>query len=129
MFWKRATSHGAFFGLVGGTATSALVHVFTIATGNDPGLIKGAAFGNLWTFPSDMARNFWLATFAFLSCLILTIVISLATKRTKTDEDLTGLVYSLTEKVRAADEPWYVRPGFLGTVLLAGCVALNIYFW
>jgi SSS family solute:Na+ symporter len=128
MFWKRATSHGAFFGLCGGTLTSCLFHGCTIAAGNDPG-IKGAWITTAQTFPSEMAQNFWLASFAFLSCLILTIVISILTSRTKTDEDLKGLVYSLTEKVREPDQAWYATPAFFGTVLLVGCFALNVYFW
>jgi SSS family solute:Na+ symporter len=129
MFWARTTSHGAFFGLLCGTATSALFHFCTIATGNEPGFIKGAAIANLCTFPSDMAKNFWMATVAFSSCFVLTIIISLATKRTKSDEELKGLVYSLTEKIREPNQAWYASPAFLGTVLLLFCLALNIYFW
>jgi solute:Na+ symporter, SSS family len=128
MFWKRATSHGAFFGLCGGTLTSMLFHGCTIAAGNSPG-IKGAWIAAVQTFPSEMAQNFWLASFAFSSCLILTIAISLATSRTKNDEELKGLVYSLTEKVREPDQAWYATPAFLGTLLLLGCLALNLYFW
>ena len=128
MFWKRATSHGAFFGLCGGTLTSALFHGCTIAAGNAPG-IKGAWIAQVQTFPSEMAQNFWLASFAFLSCLTLTIVISLATSRTKNDEELKGLVYSLTEKIREPDQAWYATPAFIGTLLLIGCFALNVYFW
>ena len=128
MFWKRATSHGAFFGLCGGTLTSCLFHGCTIAAGNHPG-IKGAWITTAQTFPSGMAQNFWLASFAFTSCLVLTVAISLATSRTKSDEELRGLVYSLTEKVREPDQAWYATPGFLGTLLLLGCLGLNIYFW
>ena len=128
MFWSRATSHGAFFGLLGGTLTSAIFHGCTIAEGNAPG-IKGAWITTAQTFPSEMAQNFWLATFAFGSCLILTLVISLATRRTKTNEELRGLVYSLTEKVRETNQAWYATPEFLGSVLLVACLALNIYFW
>jgi SSS family solute:Na+ symporter len=128
MFWARATSHGAFFGLLGGTLTSALFHGCTIAAGNSPG-IKGAWLAQVQTFPSEMAQNFWLASFAFLSCFTLTIVISLATSRTKSDEQLKGLVYSLTEKVREPDQAWYATPAFIGTLLLLCCLALNIYFW
>ena len=47
-----------------------------------------------------MAQNFWLASFAFTVCFVLTLVISLATRRTKTDEELKGLVYSLTPKLK-----------------------------
>ncbi len=128
MFWARTTSHGAFFGLCGGTLTSALFHGSTIAVGNDPG-IKGAWLMKVQEFPSEMAQNFWLASFAFLVCLTLTIIISLATSRTKSDEELTGLVYSLTEKVREPNQAWYATPAFLGTLLLLCCLALNIYFW
>ena len=100
MFWKRTTSTGAFFGLLGGTLTSALFHALTIAHGNLPG-IKGGYLGVVQIeFPSEMAQNFWLATFAFTVCFVLTLVISLATSRTKTDEELKGLVYSLTPKIK-----------------------------
>jgi len=128
MFWSRATSHGAFFGLVCGTLTSALFHGCTIAAGNVAG-IKGAWIATVQTFPSEMAQNFWLASFAFLSCFFITVAISLATRRTKTDEELKGLVYSLTEKVREPNQAWYATPGFLGSVLLVLCLGLNIYFW
>jgi SSS family solute:Na+ symporter len=76
-----------------------------------------------------MAQNFWLASFAFLICFLLTVVISLDTRRTKSDDELRGLVYSLTEKVREPNQAWYATPGFIGTVLLVMCLALNLYFW
>src|SRR6516164_9471681 len=93
MFWRRTTGTGAFLGLFGGIASSALFHSMTIAQGNTPG-IKGGYLGVHQTFPSEMAQNFWLAAFAFIACFTLTLVISLATARTKTDADLKGLVYS-----------------------------------
>jgi SSS family solute:Na+ symporter len=128
MFWKRTTSTGAFLGLLGGTATSALFHSLTSAVGNTPG-IKGGYLGVVQVFPSDMAQNFWLASFAFTVCFVLTLVISLATRRTKTDEELKGLVYSLTPKLKDDEAAWYLRPAVLGVVLLACCVILNIIFW
>ena len=135
MFWARATSVGAFVGLACGTLTSALFHLCTIATGNDPGFAKGAWLTNMLhlppaqTYHSDMAKNFWMASFAFLGCFFITIVVSLLTSRTKSDEELKGLVYSLTEKVREPDQAWYATPAFFGTLLLVGCFALNVYFW
>jgi SSS family solute:Na+ symporter len=139
MFWARTTGTGAFLGLLAGTGTSALFHSLTSATGNALG-IKG---GYLWSlmgtkldavpklliFPSDMAQNFWLASFAFTVCFVLTLVISLATRRTKTDEELKGLVYSLTPKLKDEEKAWYLRPAVLGVILLACCVVLNIIFW
>jgi SSS family solute:Na+ symporter len=128
MFWARTTSHGAFFGLVGGTLTSALVHGCTLAAGNTPG-IKGGWITIVTTLPSEMAQNFWLAICAFSSCLLLTIIISLATRRTKSDEELKGLVYSMTPRIRETHEAWYATPAFLGTVLLLACAGLNFIFW
>ena len=124
MFWKRCTGTGAFLGLVGGISTSALVHGMTLAEG------KGGWLGvKLYEFPSTMAQNFWLASFAFIACFVLTAGISLATKRTKSDGELTGLVYSLTPKTVDASQAWFLRPAVLGTLLLIGCVVLNVLFW
>lgn len=128
MFWARATGTGAFLGLLGGTTTSALFHALTISKGSAPG-IKGGYLGVMHTFPSEMAQNFWLATFAFSACFLLTAGISLATRRTKTDAELKGLVYSLTPKVYDTETAWYLRPGILGLILLACCVVLNVIFW
>lgn len=128
MFWKRTTATGAFLGLLGGTGTSALFHALTSAAGNVPG-IKGGYIKVLQIFPSDMAQNFWLAAFAFLACFVLTLVISLVTARTKTDEELKGLVYSLTPKLKDEEQNFLLRPAVLGIILLLGCVILNIIFW
>jgi len=128
MFWARTTGTGAFLGLFGGISASALFHAMTIAMGNAPG-VKGGYLTVVQTFPSEMAQNFWLASFAFITCFTLTLAISLATKRTKTDEELKGLVYSLTPKIKEEETAWYLRPAVLGIVLLIGCVILNIIFW
>jgi solute:Na+ symporter, SSS family len=136
MFWVRTTATGAFLGLVGGTMTSALFHALTLAVGDTPG-IKG---GYIWStsghsipaicqFPSEMAQNFYLASFAFGVCFILTFGISLVTKRTKTDEELKGLVYSLTPKIKDHDQAFWGRPAVLGVVLIIACIILNIIFW
>ena len=128
MFWKRTTSTGAFFGLFCGIGSSALFHALTIAQGNTPG-VKGGYIAVVQTFPSEMAQNFWLAAFAFIACFTLTLVISLATSRTKSDADLKGLVYSLTPKIVDNNAPIYQRPAVVGIVLLIVCILLNWYFW
>ena len=91
--------------------------------------MKGGYLGVMATFPSDMAQNFWLAAFAFIACFVITLVISLATARTKNDEELTGLVYSLTPKIVDQEESWFLRPSVIGIILLIGCVILNVVFW
>ena len=98
MFWKRATGHGAFFGLLSGTLAAALHHGLTLPVGAAAGIKGGWLAASLHTYPSEMAQNFWTAIFAWTVCFVATIVISLLTKRTKTDEELKGLVYSLTPR-------------------------------
>ena len=127
MFWSRTTGTGAFVGLISGTAASALFHSCTISQGNLPG-VKGGYLHVFQVLPSDMAQNFWLASFAFIVCFLVTVVVSLATSRTKSDEELKGLVYSLTPK-QQVDQAWYARPGFIGIVLLIACAILNWIFW
>jgi SSS family solute:Na+ symporter len=130
MFWKRTTGHGAFFGLLAGTCASA-VHT----------ALTGPAGHWLWTdrlelvqpvivYGSEMAQNFWMAIYAWSTCFVVTIVISLLTERKKTDEDLKGLVYSLTARFDADDHlRWYAKPEALAVVMLIITIALNVIFW
>jgi len=128
MFWRRATGHGAFWGLLSGTAIAAIHHGVTLPIGNEPG-VKGGWLGTvLHTYPSEMAQNFWTAIFAWTGCFLITIAISLATKKNRTDAELKGLVYSLTPKAVPLHEPWYERPVVLGVVVLGATLALNLIF-
>jgi SSS family solute:Na+ symporter len=128
MFWKRATGHGAFFGLLGGTTAAAIFHGLSIAAGSHPG-IKGAWLHKEFVYNSEMGQNFWMAIVAWTSCFLITIVISLLTSRTKSDEELKGLVYSMTPKPPREAGPWYHQPVALGLVVLVAVVILNIIFW
>lgn len=129
MFTKRTTGHGAFWGLISGTGSAAIVHGLTQPVGATS-LIKGGWMGTvLHTFPSEMAQNFWVAIIAFSMALIITIVISLFTKRNKTDEELKGLVYSLTPKVVDDSKYWYQKPTFLAIIVGIIAVTLTIIFW
>jgi len=129
MFWRRSTGHGAFIGLVSGTAAAAIHHGLTLPHGAVPG-IKGAFLGTtLHTYPSEMAQNFWTAIVAWTACFLITILASLVTARTKSDEELRGLVYSLTPKLKDEHLPWYGRPAVLGAGVLGLTLVLNILFW
>jgi SSS family solute:Na+ symporter len=127
MFWKRCTGHGAFSGLVAGTAAAALHHGLSLPVGSEIG-IKGGWLFTLSSYPSEMAQNFWTAIYAWTVCFVVTIVISLVTKP-RPDEELKGLVYSLTEKQRDEGVPWYKRPMALGVVVLLAALILNIIFF
>ncbi|MGH9468534.1 MAG: sodium:solute symporter family protein [Terriglobales bacterium] len=127
MFWKRASGHGAFFGLLAGTAAAAVHHGLTVPVGSATG-IKGGWIAVLHLYPSQMAQDFWTAIYAFGACFLVTVAVSLAT-RPRAEQDLKGLVYSLTPRLRAsADERWYARPAVLGACVLVGALILNIIF-
>ncbi len=127
MFWKRTTGPGAFAGLLSGTITAAVHHGLTLPNGATPG-IKGGWLGMVHNYPSEMAQNFWTAIWAFSVCFLVTIVLSLLTNP-RPDEELKGLVYSLTEKPQEAHLPWYERPALLGVIVLVLALVLNIIFW
>jgi solute:Na+ symporter, SSS family len=127
MFWKRATGHGAFFGLLAGTAAAAAHHGLTLPAGSVPG-VKGGYLDVLHRYPSEMAQNFWTAIFSFTSCFLVTILVSLATRRRHTDEQLKGLVYSLTPRPRE-EVPLHKQPAVLAIAVLAITVILNIAFF
>jgi SSS family solute:Na+ symporter len=129
MFWRRATGHGAFLGLVLGTTAAAAHHGLTLPQGAVPGL-KGAFLGTvLHAYPSEMAQNFWTAIYAWTTCFVATIVISLLTRRNKSDEELRGLVYALTPRQSDHELAWFKRPATLGVVVLGLALVLNIIFW
>jgi solute:Na+ symporter, SSS family len=127
MFWKRATGHGAFLGLLSGIIAAALHHGLTLPAGGLVG-VKGGWFGATHIYPSEMAQNFWTAIFAWTSCFVVTIVVSLVTRR-RDEKELVGLVYSLTERPKEAHLPWYHRPAILGVIVLLLTLVLNIIFW
>jgi len=129
MFWRRSTGHGAFWGLLIGTAAAAAHHGLTLPHGAAAGL-KGGFLGTvLHTYPSEMAQNFWTAIVAWTVCFLATIVISLMTRPNKSDEDLKGLVYSLTPRQVDHELAWYRRPALLGVIVLGLTLVLNIIFW
>ena len=115
MFWKKATSNGAFWGLVSGI-TAAAVHYFLIFR---TGVVH---------YGSEMSANFYGAIAAWSVCFIMTILVSLFTEKRK-ESELIGLVYSLTPKQDRSRLPLYLKPGFLAIIVLLLTLALNFLFW
>jgi SSS family solute:Na+ symporter len=123
MFWKRTTGHGAFWGLVLGTAAAAITHGVTVAEG------KGGWIAEWYTIKSGMGQAFIVAAVSWIVNFVSTIIISLFTKP-KPDEELRGLVYSLTpHQPELTRQPWYLRAGPLGMILLIITVILNLIFF
>ncbi len=118
MFWKRTTGHGAFCGLLFGTLLAAVFHGLTLAEG------KGGWLGGpIYTFHSGMGQAFGVATVAWVSCFVITIVVSLFTKP-KEEKELVGLVYSITPKLQDAKSPVVLA---IAMIILG--IILNLIFF
>ena len=128
MFWKRSTGHAAFAGLIAGLTIAFLHHGLTFPAGADT-LVKGGWIAKLHEYPVEMAQNFWTAIYACFTSATVTVVLSLLTKQQKTDEDLKGLVYSLTPKLQESHVVWYKRSSSLAILVIAIAILLTILFW
>ncbi len=122
MFWKKTTANGAFWGLVSGTTAAALTHGLTVAEG------KGGWLGQVHEFYSGTSQAFNIAGISFIVCFIVTALISMVTKR-KPNEELVGLVYSLTPRQKDKAKVWYKNPLWLGIIVLIITSVLNILFY
>jgi SSS family solute:Na+ symporter len=127
MFWKRATGHGAFAGLIAGTSAAMIHHGLTLPVEAHPG-IHGGWITVIHHYPSDMAQNFYGAIWAFMTNFVVAVVVSLLTKP-RPEAELVGLVRSLTKMPSHAHLPWWRRPEALAAGVLVGAIALNIFFW
>jgi SSS family solute:Na+ symporter len=127
MFWKRTTGHGAFIGLLSGTTAAAIHHGISLAAGAVPG-VKGGYFGAHIVYRSELGQTFWTAISAWVTCFVVTIIVSLVT-RPRPEAELRGLVYSLTPKPEEGDQVWYQRPAVLAVIVLGLTLALNIIFF
>ena len=124
MFWKRMTATAGWVGLVSGTLSAVLVAFLT-----------EDAFGSWSTGVIPLAGQgaaFLAASTAFVVDIVLSVVVSLATKP-KPVEELRGLVYSETPKDERTDPneagyPWYRRTLPLAGVALAMVIVLNVIF-
>jgi SSS family solute:Na+ symporter len=122
MLWKRATGPGGFLGLLCGTLSSISMWAWVKA---DPTALRYVA---LSPHAKGLAQDMFQALWSFLVCVIVTVVVSLATKR-KTDAELTGLVYGLTTVPSVGNISLYQKPIFWAGVVAVVFLTLNIIFW
>ena len=122
MFVRWITPNGAFWGLLAGMGSS-----FTLFLAVKFGWIEKSLI-TLSEVASDMAANFWRAWWAWLICFVVTIVVSLFTRK-KPDEELVGLVKGLTEETVGQPVPLQKKPEFWAVISTVIFVILNIYFW
>ena len=121
MLWKRATDAGGFWGLLCGTCTSIGMWGWVKA---DPSALRYVA---LSPHARTMAQDMYQALWSFVVCVLVTVVVSLATQP-RPEAELTGLVYGLTE-VPSVQAAWYKRPVFWAAVVAVIFVILNVIFW
>jgi len=122
MMWKRATAAGGFWGLAAGTGTAIALWAWVRA---DPSAIQYVA---LSPHAKDMAVNMFRALWAWVACVTVTVLVSLAT-RPKSAAELVGLVYGCTTIPSEGDMAFYHRPIFWAGVVGVVFVILNIIFW
>jgi SSS family solute:Na+ symporter len=122
MLWKRGTKAGGFWGLLAGTCTAIGLWEWVRL---DPGALRYVAFS---PDAKAMAQDLYRALWSWIVCVLVTVVVSYATKPRPVSE-LEGLVYGATAIPEEHDDHWYQKPIVWACVIAAGFVALNIIFW
>jgi solute:Na+ symporter, SSS family len=120
MFWKRMTPWAGFFSLVLGFLASLTLYL--------------GYLGDVFAFNSDLEESFWGAGAAFVTAVVVAVVVTLFTT-SKPDDELRGLVYGLAgpstgvDVIVAGDKVWWRNPVILGAIALVLAVLLYIPFW
>jgi SSS family solute:Na+ symporter len=122
MLWKRATSAGAFWGLLAGIVSSIAMWVWVKL---NPAAL---AYVALSSHAKDMAENMYRALWSWIVCVLVTVVVSLLTTP-KPEAELAGLVYGATDIPSEHGVSLYQRPIFWAGVVATGFVIANILFW
>ncbi len=122
MFVAWITPAGAFWGLLAGMGSSFSLFLAVKFQWIDPASIT------LSPVASDMAANFWRAWWAWLICFVVTVLVSLFTRK-KPRSELKGLVRGLTAGGPEERLPFVRTVEFYGLLSLVVFLALNIYFW
>jgi SSS family solute:Na+ symporter len=122
MLWKRATGLGGFLGLLCGTLSSIGMWAWVKV---DPSALRYVA---LSVHAKALAQDMFQALWSFAVCVIVTVVVSMATQP-KPDSELDGLVYGLTKVPHVGNVPVYQKPLFWAGLVTVVFFVLNIYFW
>ena len=122
MLWKRTTSAGGFWGLLAGTVASIGMWAWVERV---PSALKYIAMSSS---AQPMAADMFRALWSFIIVIIVTVVVSLATKP-RPEAELKGLVMGCTEIPPEGSYPLLHRPIFWAGVITVVLIAMNIYFW
>ncbi len=122
MLWRRATKAGGFWGLLAGTATSISLWAWVK---HDHSALRYVA---LSPDAKAMAEDIFRALWAWLVCVLVTVIVSLLTEPRPLAE-LKDLVYGVSPLPKEHDEHWYQRPIVWAGAVMAIFVLLNVIFW
>jgi len=122
MFWKRATKEGGFWGLLTGTLTSISLWFWVY---RDPSALRYVA---LSPDAKTMAENMYRALWSVIVTVLVTFIVSLATKARPVAE-LNGLVYGATKLPVEEPVPFYKNEWCWTIIAIVVFIGLNIIFW
>jgi SSS family solute:Na+ symporter len=122
MLWRRATPAGGFWGLLAGTCSSIGMWAWVKV---DHSALRYVA---LSPNARDMAENMYRALWSWIVCVLVTVLVSLATKP-KPESELVGLVYGVTKIPTEEHVSIFHKPVFWAAVVAVLFVILNIIFW
>ncbi|MEU4622217.1 sodium:solute symporter family protein [Actinoplanes sp. NPDC023801] len=117
MFWKRMSAWAGFWSLLLGFLAAFALYI--------------AHLTEVVKFNSDLEQSFWGAGLAFVTAVVVALVVTPFTPG-KRDDELQGLVYgmsSTTGDVLAADKVWWRNPVLLGVIAVVLAIALYIPVW
>ena len=90
--------------------------------------VRLAPAGGAGRLHTTAAANFWRAWWAWLICFVMTVLVSLFTRK-KPRSELEGLVRGLTAGGPEERVPFVRTVEFYGLLSLVVFLTLNIYFW
>jgi SSS family solute:Na+ symporter len=122
MLWKRTTGAGGFWGLLSGTCTSVGMW---LAIKYNPAALAYIAFS---TRAQAMAANLYQALWSGVVCVLVTVLVSLATAP-KPEAELTGLVYGCTLIPNDGELALYQRPWFWAALVFTMLFIGNLILW
>ena len=123
MLWKRVTRWAGFLGLLAGTTAS--VTMFLLMKFDPARWVHVFAMS---PYAQGLAQDMYQALWSCVTCIVVTFLVTLVTKP-RSDEELRGLVYSLTEVAHEEHTSWWHRPVVWGVAALVLLVVLQIIFW
>ena len=122
MLWKRVSKAAGFWGLLCGTLSS--VGMFTLMKLDH----RWVGVFALSPDAKGLAQDMYQALWSCVACTVVTVLVTLVTKP-RADEELRGLVYSLTDVAHEEHTSWFHRPLLWGMVSLVALLVLQFIFW